>query len=76
MLLLLPLTALHLQVPALLILGLAPEHATQLYAFELGILSVQTALEDAFIGIAKSGGKPAVIVHDRGAQIRFFSQLS
>eukprot|EP01051_Picozoa_sp_SAG22_P004828 SAG22_NODE_270_length_13234_cov_13.248573_4_plen_284_part_00 len=46
--------------------GLAPENAAKLQAFEHGIVKAQMALEDAFVGIARAGDRPAVLLCDRG----------
>jgi len=37
----------------------------QLWAFERHLVLLQMQLEDSFLGIAQSTGKPAVIIHDR-----------
>jgi len=36
------------------------------FAFESGIMKMQMALEDVYLDIAKSSGKPTILLCDRG----------
>lgn len=60
------------EVPSILIRGgaaypgLAPENSQQLLAFEKGIIELQMQVEDSFLAVARSTGRPSVVVLDRG----------
>jgi len=46
--------------------GLDPEKADELAAFEDSIIKLQMQLEDSFVSVARSTGRPSVVVFDRG----------
>ena len=46
--------------------GLAPDRAAELLGFEQSIIEMQIQLEESFIRVAKSTGRPSVVVFDRG----------
>lgn len=47
--------------------SLAGASAAQVAVFQASLLRVQLALEDAFVALARAGGRPAVLLADRGA---------
>ncbi len=60
------------EVPSILIRGgaaypgLAPENSHQLLVFEKGIVDLQLQVEESFLAVARSTGRPSVVVLDRG----------
>lgn len=60
------------EVPSILIRGgaaypgLAPENSERLLVFEKGIIDLQLQVEESFLAVARSTGRPSVVVLDRG----------
>lgn len=46
--------------------GLALQMQDQLLAFEKSIILVQMQIEESFVDVARSTGRPSVVVYDRG----------